>query len=170
MAKRIHISGAAYHITTNPKFRSPFFEEDIFCEILYDVIFHCMTIKPFNLISSKINPDHIHLTIQPIGNFNISQIMHNIKRVSSDHINQILFAAYDESSFHDLNWTDSLEVLAKLFFRKNNFDQLIRTYDQLISTIEYHEKQSEHHDLKENKFLYINKNIPNDIVFIGNKK
>lgn len=49
------------------KIQIPFFEEDIFCDILFDVIFNCMNIKPFNSISSKINTDHINLTIQLIG-------------------------------------------------------------------------------------------------------
>lgn len=96
-----------------------------------------------------------------------------------------MFTAYNESSFHELNWTSNLESMVKLFYKKNNFqpyhdypkfqwqegfdDQLIRTFVQLISTIRYHENQHIHHELKVNKFLFVNKNISKDIVFIGNK-
>ncbi|NND08269.1 MAG: hypothetical protein HKN87_17970 [Saprospiraceae bacterium] len=38
----------------------------------------------------KINPQHIHLLLKVGKAYNISQVMHSIKRVSSDKINQIL--------------------------------------------------------------------------------
>ncbi|MEO1257764.1 MAG: hypothetical protein AAFZ15_03175 [Bacteroidota bacterium] len=58
MSKRIHIKKAAYLITTDTQGRSIHFQEDIFCNILIDVMANCQKIKPFNLIGFKINPDH----------------------------------------------------------------------------------------------------------------
>jgi len=182
MAKRIYIKNAPYFLTTNPKNRYPFFEEDIFCNVFIDVLAKCQKIKPFFLIGFKINPDHCHLILQPTGDFNISQIMHSIKRISSDQINQIICFQNKENPFVKLKWDDRLNLLNQFFIRKNNYnihefpkfkwqadfdDQLIGTPERLKRTISYTENQWKHHDLKENKFLYINKNIPPDLVFIG---
>jgi len=97
--KRIYIPKAPYFITTNPNFRYPFFEEDIFCNILMDVIAECQKMKPFNLVGLKINPDHSHFIFQPTGMFNISQIIQSIKRISSNHINQIINFGLDKNDY-----------------------------------------------------------------------
>jgi len=186
MSKRIYINNAPYLLTTNTKNRYPFFQEDIFCNILIDVIAECQKIKPFELISFKINPNHVHLILQPTGRFNISKIMHSIKRVSSDQINQIISSSNPENKYEIFEWTPRMKFYYRLFTRKNNYlnypvyppfkwqpsfdDQLIRTSGELKARIIYVENQSKHHDLKENKFLFFNKNIPENLVFIGNNK
>lgn len=186
MGKRIYIKYAPYFITTNTKNRFPFFEEDIFCNILIDVIANCQKIKPFELIGFKINPDHAHIILQPTGDFNISEIMHNIKRVSSDHINQLLHFRDEDELYKTLKWSNRLHIHNQSFTRKYNYnrihefpkfkwqnsfdDQLIRNKEQLKNTIFYTKDQWTHHELKENKFLFIDKNIPDNLLFIGNKK
>jgi len=182
MKKRIYVKNAPYFLTTNTNNRYPFFEEDIFCNILIDVLAKCQKIKPFSLIGFKINPDHCHIILQPTGKFNISQIMHSIKRISSDQINQIICFSNKENPFTKLKWDERLILFNQCFIRKNNYgvhefpkfkwqasfdDQLIKSSEQLINTINYTKDQWKHHDLKENKFLYINKNLPSDLVFVG---
>ena len=73
--KRIYIRNAAYLITMVTRERISFFSEEIFCNILIDNIGICQKIKPFKLIGFKINLEHVHLIIQPIGKFTISQIV-----------------------------------------------------------------------------------------------
>lgn len=183
MKKRIYIQNAPYFLTTNPRNRFPFFEEDIFCNILIDVIAKVQKIKPFELIGFKINPDHIHIILQPTDDFNISQIMHSIKRVSSDQINQIIHYGHDNNPYQKLAWDNRLSIHSQCFFRKNNYqqfhrfpkfkwqanfdDQLIRTSMQLHRIIEYTKNQSQHHELNENKFLFINPKMPSNLNFIG---
>ena len=180
--KRIYIKKAAYFITTNCVQRYPFFEEDIFCNILIDNIASCQQIKSFELIGFKINPDHIHLIIQPTGKYNISQIMQNIKRTTSDHINQLISYKQEENHYEKLKWSEKLKWYNRSFQRKYNYefhefplfkwqisfdDRMIKIPNQLKASVEYLKKQTVKHELKENKFLYINKNLPKDIVFIG---
>ena len=186
MHRRIHIKKAAYHITTNCDGRFPFFEEDIFCNILIDAIERCKEIKPFELIAFKINPDHSHILLQPTGDFNISQIMQNIKRISSNHINQIIHFNHEENPFKRLKWTDALWQYNQMFIRKNNYegihgfpkfqwqenfdDQLVRAPQELETKIRYIKKQAKKHELKENKFLFVAEAMSADIVYIGNRK
>lgn len=185
MPKRIHIKKAAYHITTNSQNRFPYFEEDIFCNIFIDCIANYQKIKSFELIGFKINPDHSHIILQPMGNYNVSQIMQSIKRTSSSQINQIIHTQYKTNPYKKLEWTEKLKLYNRMFIRKNNYgihefplfkwqegfdDQLIRDSTQLKETIFYLTKQAVKHELKENKFLYISDIIPTDIVFIGGKK
>lgn len=186
MGKRIHIKNAPYFLTTNTFNRFPFFTEDVFCNILIDVIANCQQLKSYELIGFKINPDHTHLILQPTGKFNISQIMHSIKRISSDQINQIICYGNDYELYKKFKWTPRLKTYNQSFIRKYNYlnhhefpkfkwqesfdDQLIRTSERLSKTIVYTQYQAEHHQLEENKFLFINKKIPTDLVFIGEKK
>ena len=186
MGKRLYIKYVPYFLTTNTQNKYPFFEEDIFCNILIDVIANCQKIKPFELLGFKINPDHTHLILQPTGQFNISQIMHSIKRVSSDQINQIICFGNDDGLYENFKWSSRLKTFNKCFIRKYNYahfhgvpkfnwqhsfdDRIIRTPKQLDNTIAYTKNQATHHKLKENKFLFINKTIPSDLLFIGEKK
>ena len=186
MSKRIHIKCAAYLITSNTQGRVPFFQEDIFSNIFIDDLAHCQKIKPFNLIGFKINPDHVHIILQPMGKFNISQIMHNIKKTSSLHINQIMHSIFPNSPYEKFEWTPNLMFYSRCFKRKYNYkgihsypafdwqkgfdDQLIRTRKELKDSVHYLDKQVIKHNLPENKFLYHADSIPTDIVFIGKRK
>ncbi|MCB0521690.1 MAG: transposase [Lewinellaceae bacterium] len=181
MSKRIHVKGAAYHATTVCQNRYPFFQEDIFCNVLLDVIANSMKIKQFKLLASKINPDHIHLALQRVGRYSISEIMHNIKRISSVHINLILCFDLADSQYREFELPDNVNFYRQCFQRKysrghefppfdwqDGFDdQLIRSENQLQNTIGYIEKQALHHDLENNHFLFVSDTIPSDLVFIG---
>lgn len=181
MSKRIYVKGAAYHLTTCTQHNYPYFQEDIFCNVLIDVIANSMKIKQFELLGFKINPDHMHIALQPTGRFSFSEIMHNIKRISSTHINLILCFDLADSQYNKFELPASIKFYRRCFQRKysrghefpafdwqDDFDdQLIRSESQLQNTLGYIEKQAIHHDLPENHFLYINTNIPSILVFIG---
>ena len=123
---RIYIPYAAYFITTNPKDRIAYFEEDEFIKILSYSIEECTRLKNANLIGYKINPEHIHLVVQVKDTFNISEVMHSIKRVSSDRINQILAYLQEDNPYSNLAWSDELISLREKFTRKYNFPSSMR--------------------------------------------
>ena len=181
MGKRLYYDRAVYMITTNTKRRFPFFEEDIFSNIFLDVLAGYQKMKSYNVLGYKVNPDHIHIVLQPTGTYNISQIMQSVKRVSSNQINQVVTFENQDSKFSKLTWTPSLILYRRQFQRKNNFgvhefplfkwlpsfdDNLIRNREQLKNTLLYLKKQSEKHALSENKFLMIAKKIPDNIFFL----
>ncbi len=186
MAKRIYKRGSAYLVTSVTQSRFPFFSEDIFCNILIDVIANCQKIKPFYLLGFKINPDHFHIILQPTGRFNFSQIVHNIKRVSSIHINMLIHSNQEEYPYGNFDWTLDLKFYRRCFTRKFNYgiahpypnfdwqdkfdDQIIRSPEQLKNSLFYLERQAVKHDLPANHFLFISKEIPSDLVFIGEKR
>ena len=162
--------------------RFPFFEEDIFCNILIDNVALCQRIKPFELIGFKINPDHSHFIIQPTGTFNISKIMQNIKRTTSNQINQLISFKQQENYYENLELTERLMLYNRMFIRKYNYsefhdfprfkwqvsfdDRIMRSEKQLQGTTQYLKKQAVKHELKEDKFLYVAEEKPRNVVFM----
>ena len=92
--RRYYIENAIYFITTNTFNRYPYFENDALCELLVYELNWCKQIQHFQIHGYKINPEHIHLLIQPIGKYNYSETMHALKRNSSRNINIVL--GYDK--------------------------------------------------------------------------
>ncbi|MDD5071665.1 MAG: transposase [Patescibacteria group bacterium] len=88
--KRFYGPNKIYFITTNTDNRFPFFKEDLFCELFIDNLKICKKIKDFKLYGFIVIPDHIHLLLEPIGKFNISQTMQFLKRHFSRNANFIL--------------------------------------------------------------------------------
>ncbi len=121
--KRIYIKNAIYFITTNVDEPLFLFKEDLFCELFVEDLKFCREIKQFNIFGYKVNPDHIHLLIQPTGKYNYSEIMQNLKRVSSLHINQIIEKQWIQHELPenkycfiskqkpDLSYTSQLEII-----------------------------------------------------------
>ena len=89
--KRYYIPGATYFITTVTRGRYPYFEDDILRDVIIHNLYLCMYLKKFMINGYAIMPDHVHVLIRPKGGFSHSEIMHNLKRVTSLHINQIMF-------------------------------------------------------------------------------
>ena len=109
--KRIYIPHAVYHITFNPKFRIPYFTEDIFSCILGKVIFNAQELKDYILIAYKINPEHVHLVIKCGEKYNVSEIIHCSKHVSAVKINQVITKDTEEERFK-LLWNEDMLVYA----------------------------------------------------------
>jgi REP element-mobilizing transposase RayT len=178
---RTHIKNAAYHINWDTKNKFPFFNEDIFSQILIDNFEFYQVKKEFNLIAFKINPDHIHSIIQLTGDFRISQIVQSIKRSSSNQINQIIHHEMDENPYEKMDWAEQLQQYHIQYKRINNFetkyfqnkfswhrgfnDVLIRNSIQMKSAIKYIRDQAIHHDYQENIFCYISRNLPSNINY-----
>ena len=88
--KRFYDETNTYFITTNAKDKFPFFKESLFCELFVECLRLYKIMKQFELYAFVIIPEHLHLLIYPIGDYNISQIMHAIKRHFSRKINIII--------------------------------------------------------------------------------
>ncbi len=181
--KRLYIKKAAYFITTNPQFRLAFFSEDLISEIFAYNLFECAALKDAFLIGYKINPDHVHILVQVGSQYNISEVVHSIKRITTIKINQILSFKNCGETHRVFQWTPSQINFRNKFLQKygsenhHDFplfkwqagfnDQLIRSKLGLNIRIAYLKKQQERHSLNDNKWLYISPTIPNDIIFVG---
>lgn len=88
--KRIYLDGAIYFITTVTHKRFPYFQELLLCELFVHDLRFAESIRHFVLHGYVVLPDHVHLLIEPQGEFNISTIMHNIKRNFSHNANIVM--------------------------------------------------------------------------------
>ena len=88
--KRFHGSNKIYFITTNTIDRFPFFQEELFCELFVENLRLCKELRNFKLFGFIIIPEHVHLQLKPEDKFNISQIMHTIKRHFSRNANLMI--------------------------------------------------------------------------------
>ena len=178
--KRIHVAHAVYHVTFNTKFRIPYFNEDVFCYILADVIHHATLLKDFFLIASKINPEHIHLLIKCGERCDLSEILHCIKRISAVRINQLITQDTFDRRI-TLSWTHEMLSFSRAFRKKygtpSTFpfplfkwqrgfnDVIMRSPNQLLTAKKYIRNQAAHHDLPEDVHLFLSPKIPEEIVY-----
>ncbi|UCH98166.1 MAG: transposase [Candidatus Aminicenantes bacterium] len=88
--RRLLVKHGLYFISTNTSNNYPYFTEDIFCHLFLDELHHTQQLKSFEIYGYKINKEHIHLLIQPLGECNYSQIMESLKSNFSRDINRIL--------------------------------------------------------------------------------
>ncbi|QQR83325.1 transposase [Candidatus Peregrinibacteria bacterium] len=88
--KRIYSDQGVYFVTTVTHERFPFFAEPIFCELFVENLRLCKALKRYELYGWVLMHDHVHLLIQPNVDWNISQIMHSLKRNVSRNINIVL--------------------------------------------------------------------------------
>jgi len=88
--KRFYRKGELYFITTLTKNRHSYFKESVFCEMLCFEIHLAEQLKEFTTYAYVIMPEHLHILIQPCGEYNISKIMQAVKRNSSRSINRLL--------------------------------------------------------------------------------
>ncbi|MBL4655226.1 MAG: transposase [Bacteroidia bacterium] len=94
--KRIYINDAIYFLTTNVDDPLFLLKENLFCDLFVADLKFCRKIKQFNIFGYKVNPDHIHLLIQPTGINNYSEIMRSLKTNYSRNVNFIM--GYNEIS------------------------------------------------------------------------
>lgn len=96
---RIYHEGI-YFITTVIQDRIKFFNEPLFCELFIDNLKMCKKLKKFKLFAFVVLLDHVHLLIAPTEKFNISEIMHSLKKsFSRDFNNFHIFA--NEGEVHE---------------------------------------------------------------------
>ncbi|MEA3464083.1 MAG: transposase [Patescibacteria group bacterium] len=146
--KRFYGPDKIYFITTVTHRRFPFFKEDLFCDLFVENLRICKELKKFKLYAFIIIPDHIHLLLKPGNNFNISQIMHAIKRHFSRNANLAIVGQNDfifDNEGEDCNPRLHLDV--------HNFNKnLIKYRQQFI--IKYGNPQLEIPKFKWQKSFY----------------
>ena len=97
--KRIYFKDAIYFVTTNTKNWIPFFKEKIFCDLFVENLRICKKLKKFWLYAWFLGHDHFHLLLRPGDNFDISDVMHCLKRNVSRNINRIILYSVGEDSY-----------------------------------------------------------------------
>jgi REP element-mobilizing transposase RayT len=88
--KRIYFEDAEYFVTCKTKGNCPFFKETIFCDLFMENLRLCKKLKGFVLYSWVLIYAHFHLLLRPSDEFNVSEIMHFLKRNISRNINFII--------------------------------------------------------------------------------
>ncbi len=88
--KRYVIEGAIYFITTNTCDRIKYFNDDILCDLFVEDVKLTQLLKHFNIFAYKINPEHIHMLVQPKGNVTYFEIMRSLKTNFSRNANRVM--------------------------------------------------------------------------------
>ncbi len=88
--KRFYGPDKIYFIVSKTFANFPYFREPIFCDLFIDELKICKKLKHFKLYAFCLVYDHINLLIEPVGKYNISQVMQSIKKETSRDINYVL--------------------------------------------------------------------------------
>lgn len=88
--KRIHIPGEIYFVTCKTQNNYPYFEEEVFCKLWIEELRICKEIKECELYAFSLLLEHFHMMVKPGEKYNISKIMHCLKRNFSRDINKII--------------------------------------------------------------------------------
>jgi REP element-mobilizing transposase RayT len=88
--KRYNIENAVYFITTNTHNRIRYFKESILCDLLVEDLWETQRLKCFNIFAYKINPEHMHALVQPLGKDSYSEIMRSLKTNFSRNANRLM--------------------------------------------------------------------------------
>ena len=177
--KKIYKEDKIYFITTVTYKRYEYFKHGLFCKILWDDIFFASKIKNFNIYAFVILFEHLHLLIKPYGDYNISNIMQNIKRTSSLHINKILknnfnlhhriiegeniYSRLHPYNFHFQSNKPRLQNIPKFKWQQSFQDHVIRNNRDLTNHINYIKINPYKHEIinknKKYEWIYVNKNL-----------
>lgn len=171
--KRYYIDNAIYFITTVTYDRYPWFKEDLLCRLFIDDLELCAAIKNFTIIGYKINPEHVHLMIQPKEKHDFSEIMRSLKTNFSRNANMVMASGMFKTGKKMQNNSSGsryrLQKYMQMFEEKHPginpyppfkwqlsfHDHIIRDSDDLNNHIRYLEYQWIKHELKENRWLWI---------------
>ncbi|MBU1951782.1 transposase [Patescibacteria group bacterium] len=127
--KRYYSSNYIYFVTFCTKNGFPYFHERIFCDIFMDNLKLCKQLKQFELYAFCLLPNHAHILFKPGLNFDLSNIMHFIKKNVSYNVNKImeynLFELTPEGGFAQtrLRFDNKLKFYKKEFENKYGTDQ-----------------------------------------------
>ena len=161
---------------------SPYFIEDIFCELFVEELMFCQKLKGFELYGYKINPNHVHFLIKPNIKYNYSNIMHFLKKNFSQNINKIInysnehefyrmqqcrrrhCAMSPAAEFDNVINNYRIKFIEKLGknnnippfkWQKSFHDHIIRNKRDFRNHITYIQRQWLKHGLRKNKWCYV---------------
>ena len=182
--KRYYVENAIYFITTNTYDHYPYFDNEVLCELFIQTLGLTSQIKEFEIHGYAINPEHIHLLIQPNGRFNYSEFMGTLKRNFARDCNSLL-VKNDLSRNIDykgndgapqdfgkkeviIKYYDKLNQLSELFTQEYSnctiakfkwqasfYDHIIRDQDDLLAHLQYIQIQPIKHRLDGRKWYWI---------------
>ena len=98
--KRFYGPDYVYFIVAKTFENFPYFKEPLFCELLIEEIKLAKKMKNFKLYGFSIIYDHLNLMIKPGNEFNISQVMHSIKRNFSWDVNFLMGYIFNPRNYH----------------------------------------------------------------------
>lgn len=176
--KRYYINNAIYFITTGTHNRYPYFEIDLLCKLFVHELNICMQLKKCKVYGYKVNPEHVHLLIQPLGEYNYSNIIHSLKRNFTRNANYII--GYDILSPHvkarliNLAFGEHYELLIesrnvlknqyginhkipRFEWQSSFHDHIIRDEKDYYQHLKYIKNQWVRHNLKKNKWCYVHR-------------
>jgi putative transposase len=136
--KRFYIPNAVYFVTTCTENRQAYFSDDVLCEAFVENMNFHRKLKGFAVLAYKINPEHVHLLIRPGKDFDISQIMFSLKKQFACNVNRMRG-----------------DAAAKFVWQSSYHDHVIRDERDLRNHVGYIWNQWIKHDLKENKWCYV---------------
>ncbi|MFH0952393.1 MAG: transposase [Patescibacteria group bacterium] len=94
--KRYYVPEAIYFIAIVTYRRWPYFNRGWLRDLFIEEIIIMKRLKKFQLFEFVIMPDHVHLLIKPNNEYNISQIIHSLKKGFSRDVNNLLVGAVHE--------------------------------------------------------------------------
>ena len=168
--KRLYFEDAVYFVSCKTEGGHPFFKEKIFCDIFVENLRICKKLKGFYLYAWVLIYNHFHLLIRPNDKCNISEIIQNLKRTVSLHINQIT-QSEGANIYSRLHWSSKLIDCQNQFhknhptknphprfqWQKSYHDHYIRNDSDFDYHWEYIEWNPEKHNMPNNwKYVFIN--------------
>ena len=116
--KRFNEEGMVYFVTSVTKNRAVLFRDPKLCRILLITIEYHKTVFDYKVYGYCLMPDHIHLLLQPEGQFNLSFIMRMIKGSFARKVNRLS------------NQCGSI-------WQRRFYDEAVRSKEQLYHQLEY---------------------------------
>jgi len=166
---RFYIQDGIYFVTFYIKNRYPFFKELLFCDLFLENLKLCKKIKQFKLYGWVICYDHIHLLLEPSDEWNISNIMHFLKRNFSRNINIVMgyseFSKIGESADNYPHFRVRKQFFQKypktpfptFQWQKSYYDHIIRDESDFDNHIQYIQHNPIKHNLSDNwRYVFTN--------------
>ncbi len=169
--KRKHFENTIYFITTVTKDRYPYFENKTLCDLFIEELRLCKELKGFELYAFAILEDHVHLLLKPGNEFNISNVMHFIKRHFTRDANILIGInpLQQEGEDRDLRLlkirkfmskSKNAKLLLPQFRWQHSFhDHYIRNHKDFLSHYNYTINNHTKHDLPDD-YKYTSLNYP----------
>lgn len=85
--RQLIAKGAIYFVTTKTKLFKPIFLIDKFAEMVCGEIKYLISRNAVKVFAYVIMPDHIHLLVEPLGDFTICQVVKLLKGRTARRIN-----------------------------------------------------------------------------------
>ncbi|MBN2096259.1 transposase [Candidatus Peregrinibacteria bacterium] len=136
--KRFYFPDAVYFVTFYTKSRYPFFRERIFADLFVENLQFCKKLKGCLLFGWVLCYEHAHLLLQPNNIWNISDVIHSLKRHISRNMN-ILIDSISESadSYPHFQGEDLCCFFPKFKWQKSFYDHYIRNDRDFDCHMEY---------------------------------